>query len=264
MEVLARHLARAATDCEPLPDDGLRGRLRDVGTALGVRRDLGESPRKAAMRRLAERLDVGVRAATDELVTLHGLSGQARSEIHARLAEHYAVRQPVSEGKAALVGGAVTGAVAGLKADLATGGMSFGAGLLAGSVLGALGAAGLARGYNLVRGTTTASIRWSDAMLHQVVSAAVLAYLAVAHHGRGRGEWERTEYPAHWAAAVDAALAPRRETFARLWQMRAEADSTDHNEALHAELTDATRDVLAQLYPAAPIDAILPASGAGQ
>jgi hypothetical protein len=257
MEIIARHLVRAASDREQLDDEGLRGRLRDVGATLGIGRDSIDSPRQAAMQRLAERLDSAVRASADELITLHGLSGLARSEIHARLAEHYAVRAPVSEGKAALAGGALTGAVAGLKADLATGGMSFGAGLLTGSVPGALGAAGLARGYNLVRGTKVASVMWSDAMLNQLATAAVLAYLAVAHYGRGRGDWVQTEHPAHWVSAVDAALAPRRETLVHLWSMRAEAGSVDYHEALRAELADATRDVLAQLYPAVPIDAML-------
>ena len=259
MDLLARHLVRAAGDRENLNGEGLRGRLRDLGAALGIGRDATDSPRQAAMQRLAERLDAAVRASTDELITLHGLSGRARSEIHARLAEHYAVRAPVSEGKAALVGGAVTGAVAGLKADLATGGMSFGAGLLTGSVLGALGAAGLARGYNLVRDTKVASVTWSDAMLDQVVSAAMLAYLAVAHYGRGRGDWVQTEHPAHWVTAVDASVAARRETLAHLWTMRAEAQSPDFLGAIRTELADATREVLAQLYPAAPIDAMLPA-----
>jgi hypothetical protein len=259
MEVLAQRLVRAATDSEPLPGDGLRGRLREVGTALGIGRSSTESPRQAAMQRLAERLDADVRTTTDELVTLHGLSGQARSEIQARLAEHYAMHTPISEGKAALVGGAMTGAVAGLKADLATGGMSFGAGLLTGSVLGALGAAGLARGYNLVRGTTTASVTWSDATLDQVVRSAVLAYLAVAHYGRGRGDWEQTEHPAHWQTAVDAAIGARRETLAHLWSMRVEADSADYRAALSLELGDATREVLAQLYPTTHIDVMPPA-----
>jgi hypothetical protein len=259
MDLLARHVVGVARDRESLTEEGLRGRLRDVGAALGIGRDATEAPRQAAMRRLAARLDAAVRASTDELITLHGLSGRAREEIHARLAEHYAVRTPVSEGKAALIGGALTGAAAGLKADLATGGMSFGAGLLTGSVLGALGAAGVARAYNLARGTKVASVTWSEAMLDEVVPAAMLAYLAVAHYGRGRGDWTHAEHPPHWIAAVGAALSPRRATFAHLWTMRGAADADDFREALRAELTHAMRDLLARLYPNAPIDVVLPA-----
>ena len=69
-----------------------------------------------------------------------------------RLADHYATSTHLSEGRAAVFGGLLTGALAGLKADVVTGGLTFGGGMIAGGVLGALGAAGLARGYNMVRG----------------------------------------------------------------------------------------------------------------
>jgi hypothetical protein len=210
------------------------------------------------MAALAARLDADIRAGTDRLIALHGLGGHAREEILARLAEHYAVRERVSEGKAALWGGAIAGALTGLKADLATGGMTLGGGLLLGGVLGALGAAGLARGYNLVRGTEQTVVTWTDEVLDELAASALLAYLAVAHYGRGRGDWVRTEHPAHWVTAVDASVAARRETLAHLWTMRAEAQSPDFLGAIRTELTDATREVLAQLYPAASIDAMLP------
>ena len=32
--------------------------------------------------------------------------------------------------------------------------------------------------------------------------AAILRYLAVAHYGRGRGDWVEGEYPAHWRPLV--------------------------------------------------------------
>src|SRR5690606_2494733 len=155
------------------------------------------------MRRLAERLDAEIRDSTERLIRLHGLEGRASETILARLAEHYVVRQQLSEGKAAAFGGAVTGALAGLKADLATGGLSFGAGLLAGGVLGALGAFGLARGYNVVRGKRSSSITWSNAMLDELVTTALLGYLAVAHYGRGRGDWTPSEHPPHWRGVVE-------------------------------------------------------------
>ncbi len=149
---LARRLERAATDREPLTDAGWSGKVRELGAALGIRRDAPAGPKEVAMSRLAERLDADIRASADRLIALHDLGGHAGAQILERLAEHYAVHERLSEGKAATIGGIVTGALAGLKADLATGGLTFGAGLLAGGVLGALGAAGLARGYNLVRG----------------------------------------------------------------------------------------------------------------
>ncbi len=250
MQVVAQRLGRAAVDREAVTDAGLAGTMRELGAALGLRRDGAATPKQIAMQALASRLDADIRAGTDRLIALHELGGSARAEILTRLAEHYAVRERVSEGKAAFVGGVVTGALAGLQADLATGGLTFGAGLLTGGVLGALGAAGLARGYNLVTGADQPTVAWTDEVLHELTAAGLLGYLAVAHHGRGRGEWAPPDAPAHWQAAVTDVLSGRREAFARLW---AERDETPDAAALSARivapLTDAAREVLGRLYP---------------
>ncbi len=251
MQVIAQRLARAAVDREPVADSGLRGKLRDLGAALGLGREGEATPKQVAMQALAARLDADIRSSTDRLIAVHELGGHARDEILTRLAEHYAVRERVSEGKAALLGGVVTGALAGLKADLATGGMTFGAGLLAGGVIGALGAAGLAKGYNLIRGTDQTMVAWTDEVLHELTVAALLAYLAVAHYGRGRGEWAPAETPAHWQATVSEHLSARREEFTRRWAQRGEKSSdADELAAQLAEpLTAVARAILTALYP---------------
>jgi hypothetical protein len=252
MQVLAQRLARAAFDREPLAEAGLRGKLRELGTALGLTRDGETSARQTAMATLAARLDADVRTSTDRLIALHGLAGLARDEILQRLAEHYAVRERLSEGKAAIVGGAITGALTGLKADLATGGLTLGGGLLVGGVLGALGAAGLARGYNLVRGADRTEVAWTEEVLNGLVASALLGYLAVAHFGRGRGDWTPSEHPAHWQPTIDAVLAERREAGNSVWARRSEARQADDlAPALQALLTDAARAVLKGLYPGA-------------
>ena len=250
MQVLARRLARAAVDREPVAGDGLRGRLRELGAALGLPGSSEATPKQAAMAALAARLDADIRAGTDRLIALHGLGGHAREEILNRLAEHYALSERLSEGKAALLGGAITGALAGLKADLATGGLTLGGGLLVGGVLGALGAAGLARGYNIVRGSERTEIGWTDEVLDGLAASAVLAYLAVAHFGRGRGEWTESEHPAHWQEAVRTVLQEHRPALASLWAQRADGGAEEAlASALEAELAQATRTVLARLYP---------------
>jgi hypothetical protein len=95
----------------------------------------------------------------------------------------------MSETRAGLLGGALGGAALGLKADLATGGLSFGAGMLVGGVLGALSAAGIARGVNHIRGTEAPVVTWSNEAMARLTADALLRYLAVAHFGRGRGPW---------------------------------------------------------------------------
>ncbi len=252
--LLAQRVARAATDTEQVADGGWTGRLREFSTLLGLRED-GEQARKLAMSRLADRLDADIRSSTDRLIALHGLSGHAGSEIVSRLAEHFAVSEHLSEGKAAVLGGLVSGALAGLKADLATGGLSFGAGLLAGGVLGALGAAGIARGYNLVRGRDATSIAWSDELLERLVASALLGYLAVSHYGRGRGEWSESEHPAHWVSIVNTLIAEQHAQWNAIWALRHRADADTLTMRVHQSLNLAAIELLRRLYPDALVSA---------
>ena len=129
---------------------------------------------------------------------------------------------PQSEGKAALWGGVVTGALMGLKADILSGGLTLGGGMLAGGVLGALGGAGLARGYNLVKGVDQPTVAWTPEVLDGLTRSALLGYLTVAHFGRGRGAWTETEPPAFWVERIEAALAPHWIKLHALWARASE------------------------------------------
>jgi Domain of unknown function (DUF3482)/50S ribosome-binding GTPase len=250
MAALAAQLARAACDCEVVDDAGLGARLREAGSALGIVRSDESSPLGRAMRALAERLDADIRQATDRLIAIHRLGGHAARNVLERLAESYVVKRGLSEGKSALVGGVVTGALAGLKADIASGGLTFGAGLVVGGLLGALGGAGLARGYNYVRGAKTTSVQWSEAVLDELVAGALLRYLAVAHYGRGRGEWTEHGYPDFWSDAVKAVVEAHREALSAIWVGRtAECTSETLAPALRVLLTSAVRGLLERLYP---------------
>lgn len=251
MAVLAQRLARAAADREVIAQAGLSGRLKELGAALGWRREGSSTPKEQAMHALAERLDADVRRGTDRLIALHGLDGHAGQRVLTLLAEHYAAQRPLDENKAAMLGGLLTGALAGLKADIATGGLTLGGGLLAGGVLGALGAAGLARGYNLLRGTEQPSLAWTDEVLDDLTTAAVLGYLAVAHHGRGRGEWAEADHPPFWDDAVRAALAPGRAAFHAAWAAAREAPTgVPALEArLQGLLSEAVGELLLALHP---------------
>lgn len=247
--LLAERLARAALDRAEVPGAGWSGRVRELGAALGLPRGASATPREQAMQALAERLDADLRASTDRLIVLHGLGGHAAAVVQQRLAEHFAVREPVSEGKAAVVGGMLSGALVGLKADLASGGLTLGGGLLAGGVLGALGAMGVARGYNLLRGVDRPTLAWSDGVLDELLRSALLAYLAVAHFGRGRGDWVAAEHPDLWSAAVDELLAARRPALQAIWARRAHASAPDLQAALDTLLADLSRALLLRLYP---------------
>ncbi|HHY49506.1 MAG TPA: DUF3482 domain-containing protein, partial [Alphaproteobacteria bacterium] len=114
----------------------------------------------------------------------------------------------------------------------------------------ALGAAGLARGYNLVRGGGRSSVSWSDESLDTLAVSALLGYLAVAHYGRGRGDWSASEHPPHWEAALREALAPSRDALHALWSRRDPQDEATLRAGLQRELTAAARRLLERLYPA--------------
>ena len=265
MESLAASLARLASASEEVPDPTTIGaRLRRVGGALGGVVGVGHAdrtPTALAQKALAERLDAELQANTAELIALHGLEGRAQGEILARLATHFETRLRMDEGKAALWGGMVSGALVGLKADILSGGLTLGGGLLAGGLIGALGAAGLARCVNLVRGTDRSFVAWNAEALDLLLDAALLRYLAVAHFGRGRGEWAQGESPPHWREVTQRALAPHADALAVIWKERdghgdGAAGGADGERLIAAALAPILRAAagaaLCALYPDAP------------
>ena len=267
MALLALRVARAAVDREPLASTTwrapLRAGLQRLVAALGAADATDSSPQATAMAALADRLDAEVRRSTEALIMLHGLDGRATGDVLDKLARHFARREPVSEGRAALWGGLVTGALAGLKADIASGGLTMGGGLLAGGVLGALGAAGAARGVNRVRGLGR-MLAWDDRVIAALLQSALLGYLAVAHHGRGRGAWQQADPPAAWVDAVDTALATQQPALQRLWQQRpgwledaAPTSTSTSTSAAPADPPGALQDLLQTLLCQASADLLL-------
>ncbi len=250
MTALAVPIAAAACDRELLPDGGAGGALRGIGRSLGLGGNRADRARTRAASELATRLDDALRSSTDHLIAIYGLDGRAKGEVLARLAAGVTLDAPMSESKAALMGGAVSGALTGLAADLAAGGLTFGAGMLTGAVLGALGGAGIARGMNLARGKSGTALRWDDSFLSGLVASALLRYLAVAHYGRGRGEWAESEYPPFWSALVASIVEAHLHRLAMLWSMREPVcDEDGIGDALREVLQDAASEALDRLYP---------------
>lgn len=248
--LLSASIAEAATDIERIADTGLLSTVRDAGAAIGLGSSDTTRARDTAMIAMAERWDRSHQETTDKLIALHGLGGHASQQVLTRVDAHYAVNRKLHEGKAAVVGGVATGALAGLKADIASGGMTLGGGMIAGGILGALGAAGLARGYNMVRGINAIVIQWSDAVLLNKVNTALLTYLAVAHFGRGRGNWERSEYPPHWLGIVEGHVEQNKARYQKCWKQRQQANAADGiRSGLTDLLNESARDVLTTLYP---------------
>ncbi len=250
MSIIARQLARALCEREELPNRALAQKAVGLMKALATRSDPDRADKDNAMAALAQRLATDIRAATDALIELHGLEGHAASEIRRRLAADFAATRPVNAGLAAMLGGLVTGALGGLAADLAAGGFSFGSGVVSGSVLGALGAGSIARGYNLVKGQTQASLRWSPEFFEGLLRSAVLRYLAVIHFGRGRGDFAESEHPAFWQDSVADCAASRREEIRALWERAKSAgDPAALQEEIEALASECIAGLLEQFYP---------------
>jgi hypothetical protein len=95
-------------------------------------------------------------------------------------------------------------------------------------------------------------VRWSDEFLDGFFASALLRYLAVAHYGRGRGEWTRSEHPAFWKDEVAAVVGSRRAALAAVWAERAaECDAAHLAARLQPVLDGAIRELLERLYPGA-------------
>lgn len=248
VELLATELAAVAGDGEEVatPTLGETARSWLAGIAGGEPAGAGIA---AAMRALAGRADARIRRTTDGLIALHGLSGSAAAQIRERVASDFVVDAAADTGKAGVIGAAVSGALGGLVADLHAGGLTFGAGALVGGLLGAAGARGLAQAYNLVRGTDTSTVRWSNGVRSKIVATAGLGYLAVAHFGRGRGDFVESAYPAHWRTGIEAAVAAETAALTEIWTAADRGESPEPLALrLRAVIERIVRAVLATLY----------------
>jgi len=79
---------------------------------------------------------------------------------------------------------------------------------------------------------------------------AVLRYLAVAHFGRGRGNYVASEAPAFWQAEVEEALRTQGGDLPALWRtVRAAPHTEAALESVHGVVTRVTNATLARLYP---------------
>ena len=228
--------------------------------------DLSDPDAERAMHALANHLDSSVRETTDRLIALHGLSGKSSENILARVARQFDIARPADPAKSGIIGGVVTGALGGLAADLAAGGLTFGAGALIGGILGALGASGAATAYNLARGAVEGKVGWSVEFLAQRPGAALLRYLAVAHYGRGRGEWMEGEYPSHWQRLVEDVAEFHHDEIVRvLGASDLDASAAAVAGRLLPIVTAMAREILVRLYPEAEqiFQATLVAGAAG-
>ncbi|UGQ47733.1 DUF3482 domain-containing protein [Massilia endophytica] len=247
MSLLAQQLLEAARDRQVVEVQE-SGMLSSALKLVGIGRDEERKRQERAMNTLVARLNLAIGQATVGLLTLHRLDASEAPKINARVSKNFVVRAPVEKGQAALLGAIVSGAATGLSADLAAGGLTLGSGALLGGVIGALTFAGAAWGFNASTDRKHPSISLSDEFLRTLLVSNVLRYLAVAHFGRGRGNFVESEAPAFWQDEVEQAVALREAEVEQLWQGLRGQENGDIKQA-DTLITGITRTVLARLYP---------------
>ncbi len=210
LQALMHTLECIINDKEATNDITFAYQLRTLGKRLKLLKDKGETedPLKAAQTALCARATDAFCDLTDKLIAANRLRGKGvKKELFERLQSDWDITSSVKPAKAAIAGAVGSGAVGGLAADLSTGGLSLGLGTLIGSVLGALGGVGLAIAYNTRRDAKEGTVvAWSDTAIRNFALEALLLYLAVAHFGRGRGDWKEGECPEFWRTMLVKAL----------------------------------------------------------
>ena len=250
MKSLGRQMAESAVDRVTVSKESL---LQKIGVGRGQL----DGEMEEARQQLTDRLAARSIAATDELIRFHGLEGHTSESIKPGGKDAFGVPIKVNESLWGAVGAALSGAAGGLLADIKTGGMSFGGGTVAGFFLGGAGSWLLARGYNLTRGEDNC-VRWTMEHFAAQAELILVTYLAVAHFGRGRGEWKDGEHPGHWPAAAKAVIETHRSELDALWKRAGEKEAKPDILAGTAEaiLLSAATELLCRLYPKISREAI--------
>jgi hypothetical protein len=252
MDIITQQLVAAARDSEAVGDEQ-KSMLRSAMKVVGLRKG-GDQPQEKAMARLIERLDTQLGAATARLLALHKLDASEAGKINARVRQNFAIRAPLDKAQAGLIGAVVSGAATGLSADLLAGGLTLGGGALIGGLVGALTFAGAAWGFNASTDRNHPTVQFADDFLHSLLVAGILRYLAVAHFGRGRGNFVESEAPAFWQEEVERAVALHADALSHAWQeVRAAPDAAKAGFHLGEVVTGIAARTLEQLYPATPL-----------
>ena len=251
MGLIAQQLVNATQDSEliELADGALLGKV--LG-AIGLGKPRDQRQQNKAMNVLMTRLDNSIFSTTASLLALHRLDAGAAKKINERVHQGFVIRAPVDKKQAGLLGAALSGAATGLSADLIAGGLTFGAGALVGGLVGALTFSGAAWVFNASTDRNQSRVSFSDDFLRNLLTASLLRYLAVAHFGRGRGNFVESEAPAFWQSEVEAALALHQTALDEALRVMRAAGSPDAALAnCSTLLARVASHILTRLYPEA-------------
>ena len=248
VHLLAAQLSTAARDSERVVEEG-KSMLKSALKVVGIGKNEEQQRQDRAMATLVARLNQRSIDSTRELLILHQLDPTDAGKINERVRESFAVRAPIDKAQAGLLGAMLSGAATGLSADVMAGGLTLGGGAIIGGVVGALTFAGAAWGFNASTDRNVAAVQFTDAFMRNLVIVGVLRYLAVAHFGRGRGNFVENEAPAFWQEEVEQVVSQHDAGLVELWKdVRREKVSITGDRAalLIKQIISAT---LVRLYP---------------
>lgn len=249
---MAQHLMHLVMAKEVAPTPSIKDHVLAFATQLGLSKSRNaalEAAQSALAASAADRLCL----LTQKLIKVNGLKeGQTSHEILRRMKTDWALAEyGINPSTAASIGaaaGIASGAVAGAAVDAASAGLTIGLGTLVGGLIGALGGVGAVAIYNAQHEKDGIAITWSTEALGEFLTETVLLYLAVAHFGRGRGEWKESESPAFWKTTVEEAIAKHPIAWRDLRKC-----SPDEGVSLLSKALDETlRDVFNRLYGRQP------------
>lgn len=213
IQAMTLYLEKLSKDREVAENASILDQIKFLGKRVGLfKNETTQDPLGAAQTALSSRAADEFCALTDKLISINGLKGKGvRKELLKRMQTDWNVKSSIPPAPAAVAGAIGTGAAGGIATDLASGGLSMGLGTLIGTVVGALGGAGLAVAYNHKKEIDGTVVTWSDEAMKNFLTEAVLLYLAVAHFGRGRGNWAEGESPSFWGDIVRSQLPDPRD-----------------------------------------------------
>lgn len=226
--------------------------LASVADAIGIGKKGEPQHHKEAIDVLTTLFNDRINDATSQLLRLHRLDPGEERKIKAFLQAHIVIHEPIDPKKATLLGAMAAGATAGVSADLLSGGLTLGGGVLLGGLVGALTFAGAAWSSNALNDLHEPIVFFSNEALNEQLITSVLLYLAVAHFGRGRGNFSEGDAPKFWREIVESAVRSRAAELSDLWlKFRGNKDADYALNRLNAITFSITRHTLETLYPAA-------------
>ena len=250
---IATYLMQLASDKVGL-ETGWSDGMKDIWDALRKSIPWGKpkslSPLESAIQGLAQRYAETSKAVTDKLIVINRLNGQAAAEIMNMANTKLVTDKPLDGGALTVLGSVMSGVLTGLAADLLAGGLTLGTGALVGGVLGATGGAVLAKGYNIISNKEKKVVGWSTDALIEAFEKSLMLYLAVAHFGRGQGQWRPKEAPKAWSDLTHLTAHRYKEQLKPLWQgigtnLKTASAQTDCTQLVR----HAIQDVLLDIHP---------------